>query len=129
MERLPCTLDEGRELVAKYVFGKPLGVDAAHCRLDSVSVLLELPNRVSDGSFRLLIEEHAGRRVVIQAANGLLSTAAGVCDHRDATRLRLNWRDAEVFLRGEEKSARPAEEAPGFVAVDASNELHVRSRG
>src|SRR6185503_3210434 len=128
MERLPCALDEGRELVAKYVFGKPLGVDPADCRLDSVGVLLELPNRVSNRSFRLLIEEHAGRRVVLQTAYGLLRTAAGICDHRDATRLGLDRRDTEVFLRGEEKGARSAEETSGFVAVDASNKLHVRSR-
>jgi hypothetical protein len=108
------------------VLGKPLGVGTARCRLDSVSIRLELQNRVSDGSFRLVAEENASRRVVIQSANGLECTATGVCDYRDAACLRLDRRDAEVLFRGKEKRARSAEERSGLVALDAPDELYVR---
>ena len=89
-----------------------------------------LPRRPRSGARRresprpiVLVEEQAGRRRAA-AAHRLERAAAAIGDHRRAARLRLDRRDAEVLLGGEDERARtlhPVDQPLGALVAEPAH--------
>src|SRR5262245_15143353 len=102
-EQLPLLHRVVEKLAVKSFNAESPGLRPAIGRLDAVRVALERLDRLDDGGGALLVEEHAGGTLRVEAANRLQRSSLPKRNHRCAGRLGLDQHDAKILARSEQE--------------------------